>query len=217
MRTDEIIERLARDVRPLKPLRHPLRRGMEWLAGTSLFLAGLVAIRAMMLDAPLAGIPMTLAVAQSAAMAASVTAAAAAFVTIVPGASRRVLPWPFLATAVWIGSLLLGLLREGGGGIAVVSAATEWPCVLLIALGSLVPVVGLIHLLRQGAPLVPRSTLALGVLAAAGAANVAACLSHPHTSSRVLLFWHGATILVLVAAGALAGRNILAWPRPQLR
>jgi hypothetical protein len=191
---------------------------MVWLAATTLFLAALVVLRAVVSDAPLARIPMSLAVAQTAAMVTSVFAAAAAFMTIVPGtSSRRVLLWPCLATAVWVGSLVIGMFEAGSAGIAAVSAATEWPCVLLIALGSLVPVVGLTHLLRQGAPLTPRITLGLGVLAAAGAANVAACVSSPHTSSGVLLFWHGTTILVLVAAGALAGRPILAWPRPQLR
>lgn len=216
MRTDDVIERLTRDLRPVKPIRHPLRRGLEWLAGTTLFLAALVVTKAMVSGAPLAALPQHLVVSQLAAIAVSVTAAVAAFTMVVPGASRRVLVWPITATGVWLGGLLIGVFQEANAVIAQSSAPFEWPCVFMITLGSVLPVAGLRRLLRDGAPLAPRVTLALGVLAAAGLANIGACLSHPHTSSSVLLLWHGVTALTLVMGAALLGRNLLAWPRTKL-
>jgi hypothetical protein len=39
------------------------------------------------------------------------------------------------------------------------------------------------------------------------------CVSNPHPSNAVVLFWHGATLLVLVAASAWAGCALLSWDR----
>jgi hypothetical protein len=213
MRTEGVIDQLTANVRPVKPLRHPLRRGMGWLAGTTVLLAVLVAMKALVSGTEVPGLSPWLVGLQMAAVVTSVTAAFAAFATVVPGMSHSVLRWPFVATTTWVAGLLAGTFQEGGLGAAQAGAVNEWPCVLMIALGSLLPVVVLTRLLRKGAPLSPRLTMSLGVLAAAGATNVGACLSQPHTSSAALMVWHGATILGLVSAGALAGRRILSWPR----
>ncbi len=216
MKTDDVIDRLARDLRPVRPFRHPVRRGFEWLAVTALLLAAVVLLRAMVTGAPLVGVPAALVIPQAAAIAASAAAAVAAFVTVVPGASRRVLVWPMLAALIWGGGMLAAVLRESRAG-AMGPAAAEWHCVFLIALGSLVPVAVLVHLLRGGAPLTPRRTLALGVLSAASLANIGACLSLPHTSNAALLLWHGVTVAVLVGIGAMAGPKVLGWPRLDVR
>ena len=83
----------------------------------------------------------------------------------------------------------------------------------MIALGSALPALGMMLMLRRGAPLTPRVTTALAVLAAAALANVGVCVSHPHPSTAVVLIWHGATLLVLVATSSWAGRSLLAWDR----
>ena len=127
MRTDDVIERLTRDLRPVTPLGHPFRRGLVWLAGTALFLAALLATKAMVSGAPLAAVPQWLAISQLAALATSVGAAVAAFVMVVPGASRLVLVWPIGTTGVWVAGLLVGVFQERNLAIARASAAFEWP------------------------------------------------------------------------------------------
>jgi hypothetical protein len=212
MRTEDIIERLTRNVQPVTPLRHPARRSLMWLAGTTVMLAALVGMKALVSGTVWAGMSPWLVALQLAAIATSVTAALAAFATVVPGISRRVIVWPCVGATVWVAGLVAGTFQEGRFAAAQAATSNEWPCVLMIALGSLLPVMVLTRLLREGAPLSPRLTLALGVLAATGVANVGACLSQPHTSSWLLLIWHGAAIVVLVSAGALAGRRVFAWP-----
>jgi hypothetical protein len=81
----------------------------------------------------------------------------------------------------------------------------------MIVFGGALPAVGITIMLRQGAPLTPRLTAALSVLAVAGLANVGACVSHLHPSSAVTLVWHGVTILTLVAMAAWTGRLVLTW------
>jgi hypothetical protein len=216
MRTDEMIARLAGDLVPVAPLPHPLRRGLAWLAGTTLFFTTLIAVRTVLADAPVSAVPWSLLAPQAAAVATSMAAAVAAFMMVVAGRSRAVLAWPMAAAAFWIGSLVLGSLREGAaqGLAAPADARLEWLCVAMIVMGSALPLLAMVRMLRGGAALAPRITIALSALSAAGLANVSACFSHPHTSSTVLLFWHVTTVALLVIVGAAAGRSLLAWPRP---
>lgn len=83
----------------------------------------------------------------------------------------------------------------------------------MIGLGGALPAWAMARMLRYGAPLTPRVTSALVALAAAGLANVGACISHPHPSSAVVLLWHGATVAALVAASAWAGQHLISWER----
>jgi len=91
---------------------------MEWLAGTTVLLGALVAMKLLMSGTPLAGVSLWLVALQIAAVATSVTPALAAFATVVPRMPRTVLVWPFVATTVWIAGLLAGTFREGGLGAA---------------------------------------------------------------------------------------------------
>lgn len=213
MKTDDVIERLTRNLQPVRPLRHPARRTIEWLAGTTVLLGALVAMKALVSGTPVFGLSPWLAALQLTAVGTSVTAALAAFASVVPGMSRRVIVWPCVSATAWVAGLLLGTFQEGGVTAMQAGAVSEWPCVLMIAICSLPPVIVLARLLHTGAPLAPRLTMALGMLAAAAAANVGACVAQPHTSSWPLLVWHGATVLVLVSAGTLAGPRVLVWPR----
>ena len=148
---------------------------------------------------------------QVAAIVASVAAAGAAFVSVVPGSSPRVFAWPVATVGVWLGSLVPGTMREWSSGAVSFVSQPEWPCVAMIVLGSLVPLLGMARMLRRGAPLTPRTTLALAVLAPAGLANVVACVSNPHASRGVMLIWHGSTVLTLMAVAAGFGASILTW------
>jgi hypothetical protein len=214
MKTDDLVERIARDARPVTPLQHPARSGVAWAVGTTVYFAVLVGMRALLVDASISGLPPLLLMAQVAAVATGVTAAVAALTLIIPGEPRRVLAWPMTAGLVWVASLLLGTLREWPMSPEALLAQHEWLCVGMIALGSLPPVAVLVRTLRHGAPMAPGLTLSLTVLAAAGLANVGACVAHPHTSGTVLLLWHGSTIVALVLAGAWLGRSVLVWKRP---
>jgi hypothetical protein len=214
MKTNDLIERLARGVEPVAPLQRPWLRATTWLVGAVVYMSVLTVMMTSTADVTANGTSSRFLFPQIAAIAVSAAAAAAAFASVVPGASTRVLIWPAGAIALWLGTLLVGSLQEwqtiGPAGLA---PPGEWLCVAMIAFGAALPALGMMLMLRQGAPLTPRVTTALAVLAAAGLANAGVCVSNPHPSSAVVLIWHGTTLLVLVAASSWAGRSLLSWHR----
>jgi hypothetical protein len=209
MTTDELVERIALNSRPVTPLRHPVRAGMVWAAAMAAYFSTLAATQALIVGGGFSGLPLLLLLAQVAAFVTGGAAAVAALTLIIPGESRRVVAWPIASSLVWASTLLVGAVRESRMPTPALQVQNEWVCVAFITLGSLLPVAVIVRALRQGAPLAPRLTLALTVLGAAGLANVAACLAHPHSSSTSVLLWHGATIAGLVLLGAAAGRSVL--------
>lgn len=214
MNTDHLIERLAQDLPPAPALRPPWVRAGWWLLGAIAYLGALTLMMTSRADVEANGTGWRFMLPQVAALATAAAAAAAALASTVPGSSRRALWLPAIAATVWIGSLVAGAVQEWGlPGSAGLAAPREWRCVAMIVAGGVLPALAMLGMLRHGAPLTPRLTAALAVLAAAGLANVGACLSHPHPSSATTLAWHGATILALLGLAVWSGRAMLGWER----
>jgi hypothetical protein len=208
MKTDQLIADLARDLHPVKPLRRPLVRAAGWLAAVVLFLGIVTFALTSPADAAANRVNVAFLLAQVLAAATGVAAAAAAFASVVPGYSRGVLVAPVLSAAVWLAVLAGASVQEWQGGV-VSAGHREWLCVLMIVGGGAIPFAALRLMLREGAPLTPRLTAALGGLSVAALANVGACVSTPHPSSLVVLAWHGATIAAVATLAWAAGRAVL--------
>jgi hypothetical protein len=214
MKTDELIDQLARSAAPVVPRSHPWQGTAAWLTGAASYFVVLAALMTSSADLADNGISWRFLLPQIVAIVTSGAAAAAAFASMVPGTSPRVRYWPVAAAGLWVGVLVVGSVREWPAAApATLAPAREWLCVAMIGLGGALPALALTRMLRPGAPLTPGVTGALVGLAATGLANVAACVTHPHTSSAVLLLWHGATVAVLVTASAWAGRRVFSWDR----
>lgn len=215
MNTDRLIDNLAQDLRPAPALRGPWVRAAWWLMAALAYLLGiLVLMMASGADVAANAVTWRFVLPQVAAMVTAAASAAAAFASTVPGSSRRLLVLPAVTTTVWIGSLVGGAVQEWTqGNGASLRAPGEWWCVAMILIGGALPGLGLLLMLRHGAPLTPRLTAALGVLAAAALVNVSACVLHPHQSHAVTLVWHGSTILVAVVLAALGSRLVLTWEK----
>ena len=216
MNTDRLLEHLARDLQAAPALARPGVRAAWWLLGAVAYLAILALVMTSRADVAGSGGWIFL-MSQVAAIATAVAAAYAAFALTVPGFSYRVLQVPVIAAMVWLGTLASGAVREwNAAGAAGLATPREWLCVVTIVLGGALPWVMIAIMLRQGAPLAPRLTAALGALAVAALANVAACVSHPHSSSLVTLVWHGSTTLALMGlAAAVANHVALTWEKRQ--
>jgi hypothetical protein len=149
---------------------------------------------------------------QFAALAAGISAALAAFATTIPGYSRRVLIFPLLFVAIWLGSLVQGCAQEWlRYGIAGLSLRPDWFCFPAIVLVGAVPAVAMVVMLWRGAPLMPRTTVALGGLAAAGLGAFGLRLFHPQDAALMVLIWQFGSVFVLAALAGSAGRFILNW------
>lgn len=209
MNTDRLIAHLADRLPPVRPLGRPGFRAFVWLCGASAFF-GAVAL-AMTSGADLAanGIGVAFVGPQIVAILTGVVAAWAAFTSVIPGYSRAALIWPVAAGLAWAGALAIGISE--GQSAAMLIAPREWMCVALIVLSGAPMMTALWLMLREGAPLNPGLTAALGALAVGALANVAACVSHPHTNNGITLVWHGATMAALVGLASVTGHLALRW------
>jgi hypothetical protein len=213
MKTDELIERLGRDVTVAKPLPVPEMRTAAWMVwAVSYLVVVAVMMLAMRSSALVMPTPLFL-VQQSAALVTGILAARAAFASVIPGGSDR--PWimPAIGVAVWAGSLLwAGVLDLQASGTLGATSQSDWPCVASMALGGLVVGAPLVWMLRRGAPLTPGLTAFLAGLAALSFANIDACLTRPHAFALTVLLWHGGTVAAVAALCALIGHRWFRWP-----
>jgi hypothetical protein len=212
MQTDELIQRLAAETAPVRPLRAPWLRSLMWLGLALPYVAAVVWAHLVQLDAPQVLADWRFLIEQAATFATAFTAAIAAFASIVPGYDRRWLLLPLGPLAFWLISVGHGCIQDwvrlGPSGLAL---HPDWDCLPSALLIGIVPAVAMVVMLRRGAPLYPRMTLALGALAVAAISNLGMQLFHFRDSSIMLLVWHlGGVAVVSLLAGWL-GERVLRW------
>jgi len=213
MKTDELIDRLGRDVTVTRPLPTPGMRTAVWMVWALSYLI-LVAVMmfAVMSSAGVTPTPLYL-VQQSAALVTGIMAARAALASVIPGANDRVWVVPAIGVATWAAALLwAGVLDLQASGTLGVTSQSDWPCVASMTVGGLLVGAPLAWMLRRGAPLTPNLTVGLAALAALSVANIEACLTRPHAFALTVLLWHGGTVAVIVTLCALMGHRWLRWP-----
>jgi hypothetical protein len=213
MKTDELIDRLGRDVTVARPLPAPGIRTAVWMVwAVSYLVVVAVMMFAVMSSAGVTPTPLYL-VQQGAALVTGIMAARAAFASVIPGSNNRVWVLPAIGAAVWGVSLLWAGVRDlQASGTLGVTSQSDWPCVVSMTLGGLVVGSPLVWMLRRGAPLTPRLTAVLAALAALSFANMEACLTRPHAFALTVLLWHGSTVAAVAALCALMGHRWLRWP-----
>ncbi|MGH8218878.1 MAG: NrsF family protein [Steroidobacteraceae bacterium] len=208
--TQHLIEQLAGEAAPVGRLPSPWVRTAFWLAVAAVNLVVFVLAMSPRRDLGAAFADPAFIVEQLAALATGITAGLAAFGSVVPGFDRRLLLLPLLPLAVWLASVGTGCvtswIRLGPAGLTV---TPDWACVPAIALIGLAPAVIIAFMLRRGAPLTPRTTAALGGLAAAGLGSFALRLCHAEDASVMVLIWQVGTVALLTAAAGAAGRWLL--------
>lgn len=210
MNTDIFITRLVQINTPVRPLAPPRWRTLFWIALALPYVALVVLVIAPRADLATKLVDANYAVEISAAFATGLTAAFAAFATAVPGHNRRIASLPLFPLAIWLGSIGNGCIQTliGPEGFSLHS---DWFCIPATVLVGLIPAIAMAVMLRQGAPLAPHLTAALGGLAAAGFGNFGLRLFHEQDASLVVLIWQFGTVLVLTILAALAGQYLLNW------
>jgi hypothetical protein len=212
MDTEKLIERLAEVVEPVRPLPRPWLRMAAWLLVAIPYVALVVFVISPRVDLISKASEWRYAIEQVAALATGITAATAAFATVIPGYDRKFLFLPALPLAVWLGSLGEGCVQDwiqfGPNGL---SLQPDWFCFPAIVLVGAVPAIAMAVMLRRGAPLTPHITTALGGLAAAGLGNFGLRLFHSQDASLMVLVWQVGTVFVLTAMAAWAGQYLLNW------
>lgn len=213
MNTDDLIERLGADARPVRPLAPPIRRAMLLLAGFALIGAALV-----LAGGDLSGLvdryggDETLMIVDHLAMSATaILAVVGAFAVSVPGASRLWLIAPLPPFAIWLLASGLGcyrdLLRIGPNAWAIGHGGS---CLAFI-IGTSVLIGGpLLWRLSRARPLDPLPVALLGGLGSAALAAMLLQFFHPFGLTIPDLAIHFGAVLVVVGISGMARRKTLA-------
>lgn len=203
MRTEDLVEAMVADARPVRRLRPPLLRAVLWLGLSVLVIATAVALAGFRHDlAERLARPWE--VAQlTAAVVTGVLAAVAAFHLALPDRSEAWVLLPLPGFGVWVSSLGWGCLadfvRLGPEGLAL---GASWGCLAFI-LGLSVPLGGaMLFALRHAAGIRPVPTAAIGVLSVAMLASAGLSLVHHLDAAVMVLLWHTGAVLVAVALSA---------------
>lgn len=214
MDTNEFIKLLAADLRPVRPLRPPWTRAALWLGVALPYVAAVVWSKLMMIDASQVVADVRFMVEQAATFATALAAAVAAFCSVLPRFDRRMLLLPLAPLGLWLASVGHGCvqdwLRLGADGLTI---RPDWDCLPSAIIIGIIPAIVLVAMLRRGAPLRPRLTLALAALAVASLANFGLQFAHAQDASIMVLAWHLGAAAVLSALGGWLGALILEWRR----
>jgi hypothetical protein len=217
METNELIERLAADLRPVRQLRPPWMRALLWMGIALPSVAVVVWSKLMMLDPAQMSADPRFMIEQAAALATAVTAAIAAFRSAIPGFDRRILLLPLVPLGLWLASVGHGCLQDwlrlGSEGLTV---RPDWDCLPMATVIGIVPAAAIVVMLRKGAPLNPRLTLALAAVAVAAVASFGLQFAHFRDVSIMVLTWHLGAVAVLFALGGWLGEGVLGWRPPRL-
>jgi hypothetical protein len=207
--TEQLIDSLTETVRPVRRLRSPLTRALAWLSIGAAYIALVVWVVSPRADLFEKISEWRFLLEQLGALGTGVAAAIAAFATTIPGYSRKVLLLPIPPLAIWLGTLGLGCLGDWlEFGLRL---EADWLCFPAIAMVGLIPAIGMVVMLRRGAPLMPTVTVALGGLAAAGLGDFGLRLFHVQDAALMVLVWQVGSVFVFAALAACAGRYVLNW------
>ena len=212
MDTETLIARLSAEAQPVRPLMPPWRRAAIWLAICVPPLVAVVALHGLSIDAAGFLADQRLLIEELAILATAISAAVAAFASVVPGRSQRWLWLPAIPLAIWLATVGKGCLDDFAAlGPAGLRIRVDVECFLPMVMIGTLPAIAIVMMLRGGAPLRPRVTLVLAALATAAVANAGLRLFHAGDISIKVLVWHFGLIGVLLAVAAAAGPTLLPW------
>jgi hypothetical protein len=213
--TDALIQDLVAASKPVKRLARPELRALAWFGFALLAVVIVMAIhgidaaelRRAFSDPRLIG-------EEIATVATAITAAVAAFSSIVPGASRRWYVVPFVALGAWVLLTGAGCAADYANiGPAAFGISLDTACFVPGAIAGAILTVVVIAMLKRGAPLVPRLTLVFAGMAVAATVNFGLLVLHEGDVSIMLLVWHTGYVVALAAIGAWVAPALLGWPR----
>ena len=210
--TEDVIEALAAEATPVRPLAPPLAR-----AGRLLLVLGLLSAVTIAVLGDLDGMMArysgreTMMMAETGAMlATAILAFCGAFALSVPGGSRAWLAAPLPTFLLWIGLSGAGcydlMLRRGLGGWGTVGDGTCFFFLMAASVGVGVPV---LWLLSRARPIEPLAVATLGGLGVAATAAVLLQFFHPFAVTVIDLVFHLLAVLIVVTAAALLRRLAL--------
>ena len=202
MRTHDLIERLATELVPVRPMLPPWQRTLLWLAAAGAGLASVAFLMTLRPDLAERLHESRFLIELGAIALTAVLAAWAAFVSTVPGSPARLSVLPVPVALIWLATLGEGCrqawIMDGGYGPHL---AMDWECVPVMLLAIVPPALVMLAMLRRGALVAPARSASLGALAVTALGSFGLKLLHMHDTSFLVLMW------LLASLAAAAGLN----------
>lgn len=205
--TEQLIESLAGNLQPVRPLRKPGLRAALWSGFATVVIAVIAAVGGSRADLAHALDEATFLVPLIGSWLTGVTAAVAAFQVSLPDRSRHWLWLPVVPILLWGTGFAVSCLSNPGDIVGSLALLPESACLATIVLTSAALIVVFLPMLRRVKTLRPRLTAWLGCLAVAGFADTAHLLVHTEQDSLLALTVNLVPALVLVLLGGLAGKR----------
>ncbi|MDN7876561.1 DUF1109 domain-containing protein [Burkholderia aenigmatica] len=210
--TSELIESLAADSTPVRPLRQPLWRAIGWQMFAALLLASIAVAHGLRPDLSLKLREHTFILGTIAAATTGILAAVGAFVASVPGRSLRWVLLPVPALLVWISTIGYGCLTNwveiGPDGL---SLGETTRCFATLVLTGVPLSLTLLIMLRHTARLAPAPVAMTGSIAVSAITVVALSLYHPLDATMMILAWNVGLTIILLIGSASYGARLLRW------
>src|SRR3954469_16913488 len=208
---DRLIQGLASDLRPVRPLPAASKRALIWLGFVLVagLLLSLIADLSAFAHRLMASPDMWLAMTGSALTA--VLAAIAAFKLSMPDSPKAWAWLPLPALLLWVFASGLGCLRDyllPGTHVAPMGETME--CLAIIVALSVPFSLLIFAMLREAFSLLPALTATVAGLAVAAASATLLNLFHPFDAAAVDLLVHAIAVALVIVVSRLIGRRVFA-------
>jgi hypothetical protein len=208
--TERLIDALVARAAPVRRLRSPWLRALQWLALAAVVLAFMALVHGVRSDLTehlrQGGFLMGL----GAALATGMLAAIAAFMISLPDRSPWWMLLPMPTLAIWVSSIGYGCLTDwvnvGPDGVQLGETAR---CFATLLLTSVPLAIAMAAMLRYAVLLRANTVTFLGTLAVAAMTAFALSLDHDLDASAMILIWNIGVAALITGIGSLLGRRSL--------
>lgn len=214
MKTDDLINQLGQQAKPIKPLRSPLMRAILWL-----FILGIC----MMIGIVTVGLrhdfmeiimhPIFI-LEMASLLIAGICSVIATFQLSVPSEKVTPITWALLglSSILLLSRMAICFIYSTPESLSAYANSTVGLPIILEALAmSFVPAVVLFWLIKKGAPVRSGLTAVAGLLALSSFAAMGCRSICPMNDPAYIIIWQGLPLMVLIVIGLLIGRSALRW------
>jgi hypothetical protein len=207
--TEELIDLLAANARPVRRLRPPVLRCALWLAFATIIVAMLGLSHGVRLDLGQRFQDPLFALRVAAALVTGILAAISSFLISLPDRSEGWLLLPLPGVAVWFSTIGYGCLTNwvslGRGGVHLGEAASCFATLILIS----TPLsLAMFLMMRQAGPLRPALVTLSGALAVAAMTATALSLFHQLDATVLVLLWNLGTAALFTGLAGMFGEKL---------
>ena len=214
MRTEDLIQELARDTQPVTRLQPVARRLLGWVVLAAVSFGVVLFLMGVRRDLGDGSDRADFAFEAALLIVTALSAAVGALVISVPGAERSpVVRWaPVIAAAASITWAVGELVYAASVGAPTGRLTFAWHCVWKTTAVGAVPGIALFLMVRRAAPMHAAWAGMLAVLATAAVGVLGANTICPNDRPLHMLLWHVAPLMLFAAIGSALGTWLLKWP-----